>query len=121
MCNYFFNEGRTSHMFTILVCTIIILYSISSSWKHVKFLLRLFTDVESKAFKDIVGACGWLSWVGSEVLISTQVMISGSWDPAQCGAPCSAGSLLEVSLSSSTSAPLPTCSLFLSPPSNINK
>ena len=54
---------------------------------------------------------GWLSRLGCQLLISAQVMISGSWDQAQHWAPCSVGSSLNDFLSPFPSGPLPALSL----------
>ena len=61
---------------------------------------------------DLWGAPEWRSQSSVRLLVSAQVMISGSWDQALHGAPHSAGSLLEI-LSSSPSAP-PTHALSFS-------
>ena len=58
------------------------------------------------------GAPGWLSSLSGWLLISTQVMIPGSWDQALHWIPRSAGSLLEDSLP--RPLPLPLRALFLS-------
>ena len=50
------------------------------------------------------GVPGWLSWMSVGLLVSAEVMISGSWDGARPQAWCSAGSLLKF-LSPSPSAP----------------
>ena len=48
------------------------------------------------------------------LLLSAQVMSSGSWDRALCWAPCSAGNLLEDPLSLSLILPLTPLVLSLS-------
>ena len=62
----------------------------------------------------LFGAPGWLSWISIRLLISAQVIISGSWDLALCQAPHSARSLLDIlSLSLPLClSPLPTLSLL---------
>ena len=62
-----------------------------------------------------LGAPGWLSQLSGQLLISAQVMISGSWDGAPRGALCSVGNLLEDTLSLF----LCTSPYSCSPPSNI--
>ena len=59
------------------------------------------------------GAPRWLSLLSVRLLVSAQVMISGSWDqaPHPASAPCSVGSLL---LSPSPSAPPSACTHSLS-------
>ena len=64
----------------------------------VVFWFCLFKAVGAKA-------PGWLSWLSDWLLISAQVMISGSCDGAPCWAPSSAWSLLEI-----PRLPLPTTS-----------
>ena len=43
-----------------------------------------------------LGAPGWFSWLSSRLLISAQVMISGSWDWAPCWALQWLWNLLEI-------------------------
>uniref|UniRef100_A0A8C7B499 Ig-like domain-containing protein n=1 Tax=Neovison vison TaxID=452646 RepID=A0A8C7B499_NEOVI len=52
-----------------------------------------------------MGALGWLS--GLKPLPSVQVMVSGSWDRAQCWALCSVGTNSSLSVSVDTKAVLP--------------
>ena len=63
-----------------------------------------------------IGTPGWLSGVSSRLLITTQVMISGSWDWALV-----LGSILQGVSSRNLLIPLPfptpqlpTCAIFLS-------
>ena len=63
----------------------------------------------------------WLSWLSVGLLISYLVMISESWDQASHPAPCSAGSLLEIFLSPSPSAPFPSACRHMLSLSQINK
>ena len=58
-----------------------------------------------------LGAHGWLSCLSIRLLVSTGVMVLGSWDQALCWIPCLAGRLLEI-LSLPLSLPLP----LLQPP-----
>ena len=63
-----------------------------------------------KKKKNYLGAPGWLSWLGIQLLILAQVMILGWWDGALSRALCSAQSACP-----SPSAPPPagTQALFL--------
>ena len=61
------------------------------------------------------GGPGWLSWLSIRLLVSAQVMISGSCDWALHQAPCSVESLLEV-----LSPPLPLPILLPSLPPSVH-
>lgn len=69
-------------------------------------------------FKITWGAREWLNQLSVRLLITAQVVISGSWNQTPRRAPCSAGNMLQDSLSPSLSlsaSPLLTLSLSLSP------
>ena len=64
----------------------------------VVYLYFVYGVFWSKGFFFIVfsGVLGWLSLLSIWLLISNQVVILGSWDPAPCQAPHTVGSCLEI-------------------------
>ena len=80
-----------------------------------KSMLVLWERHKTNAKKWRFGAPGWLSWPSGRFLVSTQVMISGSWDGAHVGLCTEYESCLGLSLSPSASLPHShSCSLSLS-------
>ena len=73
----------------------VLLYSLTLKQAAILPIQKMYNKTKPK----YTGVPGWLSWlsIGFWFWISTQVMISGSWDGALCQAPCSVRSLLEDS------------------------
>ena len=64
--------------------------------KHTKAYSILLVLRELQIKTTVRGTPGWLSWLSVQLLISTQVMIPGSWDLAPGWAPSWACTLLKI-------------------------